>query len=98
MTSFTRKLHETSPAAAVAIHRQEYRDYRYGKNVTLAEFTPQAAFGKREHPPTLPAYECWAPELGKPKAIVRASDSFQARKEYARYHQIAVSEVAASRR
>lgn len=52
-------------------------------------------FGRREHPPVLPAYECWAPELGKPKAILRASNSFDARKDYAKYHQIAVTEVAA---
>lgn len=55
----------------------------------------QRNFGKRECPPVLPAYACWAPELGKPTAILRASTSFDARKEYARYHQIAVTEVAA---
>lgn len=41
MTSFTRKLHELDPHAAQQIRRQNYLDYRYGKNVTLAEFTPE---------------------------------------------------------
>lgn len=99
MTSFTRKLHSRDPDAARAIHRQEYGDYRYGKHVTLAQFTPEHhAFGTRAVPPALPAYECWAPELGKPKQIVRAVDSFQARKQYAAYHQIAVTDCAAQRR
>jgi hypothetical protein len=55
-------------------------------------------FGKRVTPPVLPAYECWAPELGKPKQIVRAANSFEARKQYAAYHQIAVTEVCARSR
>jgi hypothetical protein len=105
MTSFTRKLYHIDPDAAVRMHRQEYGDYRYGKHVTLATFHPDThalaaapAFGRRVTLPSLPAYECWAPELGKPKQIVRAVDSFQARKQYAAYHQIAVTEVAARRK
>lgn len=134
MTSFTRKLHEIAPAAAQEIRRQSYRDYRYGKNVTLAMFTPEAhnlpfrttssstaqprygfgaglaalhsaspsgsvtAFGKREVAPSLPAYECWAPELGKPRQIVWAADSFAARTQYAAHHQITVSDVTARRK
>lgn len=42
MTSFTRKLYDVAPAEAQRIRRQEFRDYRYGKNVTLAQFTPNA--------------------------------------------------------
>lgn len=60
------------------------------------------SFGKRAMPPVLPAYECWMPdERGfgappiKPKAVIRAADSFQARQEYATYHGIKVTDVAA---
>lgn len=102
MTSFTRKLYEVSPAAAVQLRRENLHDYRYGKNVTLATFHPAShsiaaapSFGTRSTPPVLPAYECWAPELGKPKQIVRAADSFAARQEYARHHQIGVTDCAA---
>jgi hypothetical protein len=52
-------------------------------------------FGKRQTAPRLPAYECWAPELGKPKNVMFASDSFAARKLYAAHYQIGVFEVAA---
>lgn len=100
MTSYTKKLYEISPAAAKQIHRQQYRDYRYGKHVTLAQFTPEAnalPFGKRETPPILPAYECSSPTFGKPKQVVRAADSFTARKQYAAHHQIAVTDVMARR-
>lgn len=99
MTSYTKKLYESNPNAATLIHRQQYGAYRDGNAgaVTLA-FSAEGQFGKRAMPPVLPAYECWAPELGKPKAILRAADSFAARKEYARYHQIAVTQVAARRR
>lgn len=111
MTSYTRKLYDVHPAAARQIHRQELRDYRYGKLVTVASFatcsiaiSPQAPeFGKRVMPPVLPAYECWSPgersasgaSTGKPKAIVRAADSFQARREYAAYHGLDVTDVCA---
>lgn len=48
MTSYTRKLHEVAPAAALEIHRQQFHAYRYGRHVTLAQFTPEYhAFGKR---------------------------------------------------
>lgn len=134
MTSYTRKLYQFSPSAATELHRQELRDYRYGKRVALAtcvtmpanpkgwdevdgislpsvngwaELPPAARspapaqFGKRAMPPVLPAYECWAPELGVPKAIVRAADSFAARQEYARQRNamgctgLTVTDVAA---
>lgn len=103
MTSYTKKLYERDPALAHTLRKNELEAYRYGRHVTLACFTPAAhdtdpVFGKRTTTPPLPAYECWAPELGKPKAIVRAADSFAARKEYAAYHQIAVVEVAARKR
>lgn len=100
MTSFTRKLHSLDPDAAKAIHRQEYGNYRYGRHVTLAQFAyaPQApTFGQRQSPPALPAYECWAPELGKPRQIVHGATSFDARKRYASYHQIGIWEVASRR-
>lgn len=54
MTSFTRKLYNSDPAAAEAFRRAQDFDSRmqYGKAVTMAQFTPQAhglvpAFGKR---------------------------------------------------
>lgn len=53
------------------------------------------AFGKRELPPPLPAYIVWAPDLGKPRAVVRAPDSLQARQEYAEHHRIAVTDCYA---
>ena|SRR5579883_920699 len=101
MTSFTRKLHAFDPSAARQIHRQELRDYRYGKHVTLAGFTlaahdaaaAQPAFGKREKAPVLPAYACRAPKLGKPEAIVRAVNAYEARQQYAQHHGIALNEV-----
>lgn len=111
MTSFTRKLYSRDPAAAEQFGRQQAFEHRmsYGKSVTLACFTPafhavDVAFGKRTVAPALPAYECWVPdERGfgarplKPKAVVRAPDGFQARKEYAKHHGVSVTEVAARR-
>lgn len=96
MTSFTRKLYNRDPKAAEQFHQQQSFEHRmsYGKYVTLACFTPahhavDVMFGKRQSPPTLPAYECWSPSLPKSyKAVVRAPDSFQARKEYAAHHGI----------
>lgn len=102
MTSFSRKLYNRDPAAAEAFHQSQQFDHRivYGKQTTLACFMNVAApvaatsFGKRLMPPTLPAYECWAPSRpSAEKAIVRASDGFQARKEYAEHHHLHVSEV-----
>lgn len=103
MTSFTKKLFQRDPAAAEAFHRAQQFEHRlaYGKNVSLACFTPAhhqvaATFGRREQPPVLPAYECWSP-LGKSKAVVRAVDSFQARKQYAAHTGLAVTDVCARR-
>jgi hypothetical protein len=108
MTSYTRKLHDLHPAAAEAIHRQQFRDYRYGKHVTLANFAAEThalqPFGKRTTPPVLPAYECRAPDLHDinqrqyPKIIVRAASSFDARKEYAAHYNLAVHEIVALRK
>lgn len=39
MTSFTRKLYRVDPAAAKQLRRYELHNYRYGKNVTLTQFT-----------------------------------------------------------
>lgn len=54
MTSFTRKLYNSDPAAAEAFRKAQEFDQRlaYGKHVTLACFTPAGrglvpAFGKR---------------------------------------------------
>ena len=106
MTSFTRKLYLRSPKAAEDFARQSTFEHRmsYGKNVTLACFTPahhalDVAFGKREHPPVQSAYEVWAPDhahrIGK--AILHATDSFQVRQEYANYHGLNVTDVCARR-
>lgn len=62
MTSFTRKLFNRDPAAAEAYQRHsEFErareiELRYGKNVTLAQFTPahhkiERTFGKRKAMP-----------------------------------------------
>ena len=105
MTSFTRKLYNRDPKAAEHFRQQQSfeRQFSYGKNVTLACFTPahhavDVMFGKRLVTPVLPAYECWSPSLPKSyKAVVRAPDGFQARKEYAQHHGLPVVEVAARR-
>ena len=79
----------------------------YGKP-TLPTFLrnpePMVQFGKRNIPPVATAYECWMPDpLGfgspalKPKAIVRAQNSFEARREYAAHHGIEISDVCARR-
>lgn len=49
MTSFTRKLYRTAPAAAKQLRRHELHNYRYGKNVTLAQFTMPSQ-GQRKAP------------------------------------------------
>jgi|SRR5579859_7533098 len=110
MTSFSRKLYLHCPAAAEDFHRVQQFEHRlvHGKHVTLAQFVPAKnlgatqPFGKRLQPPVLPAYECWMPDpiigssvILKPKAIVRAQSSFQARQEYARHHGIETTDVVA---
>lgn len=106
MTSFTRKLFQRDPAAADAFYRAQQFETKtvYGRHNTLACFTPahhqvEPVFGRRQKPPVQPAYECWSPaedgKVAKPKAIVRAPDSFQARKVFASHHGIAVSDCCA---
>lgn len=98
MTSFTRKLYRISPRAAEDFHNAQKFEHRvqYGKHVTLACFTPDPHFGARKELPVLPAFECSSfSQGGKPKQVVRAADSFEARKQYAAYHQIAIEKVDA---
>ena len=104
MTSFTRKLYNRDPAAAQAFARAQQFEHRlvYGKNVTLAQFTParegtSQPFGKRTTPPTLPAYFCWAPVFKLPKSVVHAVNSFEARKVYAAHHGVGVTDVVSRR-
>jgi hypothetical protein len=69
MTSYTKKLYRIDPDAAIQLRRRNYADYRYGKSVTLACFTPahhnvKPVFGKRVAPPYVGgacAAHCGAP-------------------------------------
>ena len=106
MTSFSRKLYNRDPGAAEAFHRAQQFDHRivYGKSTTLACFMHMAepgegleyrkVFGQRATPPQQPAYEVWG-TMGKSKVVIFASNSFEARKEFAAHHKIEISETMA---
>ena len=110
MTSFSRKLYLHSPAAAEDFHKAQRFEHRmnYGKHVTLAQFcanpAPSVPFGKRTQVPPQHAYECWMPDpfegsnrILKPKAVLRAQNSFEARKAYAEHHGIEITDVVSQR-